>query len=110
MKKIKDKDLRELRRIHESIPKEWRERLTYSSLVTPAMAKTVELGLRDKNVSDHIKEKLRVIKESGLLHQKEMKVNRAVEKKINKYLEDEIQKSIEAGRLTDNREQHAKDK
>lgn len=109
MKKIHAKDLRELRRIQESIPKELRERLTYETMVTPTMAKVVELGLRDKNVDEKVKEKLRAIKESGLLHQKESVVNKSVERKIKAYLDEEIDRSIRAGRLTDNRNKHAED-
>jgi hypothetical protein len=109
MKEIKDSDLRELRRIHDSIPEDLKKRLTYERLVTPGMAQGIELMLRDKNLTPELKQRLETVKESGYFSQKETVTNRTAEKKISHYLDEQIRRSIEAGRLTDNRKKHAKD-
>lgn len=106
--KINNKDLKELQRIQKSIPKELSERLIVKRMITPATAQALELGLRDKNLSDEFKERLRIVKESGLFHQKEETVNKSVEKKIDAYLTEQIRRSIAAGRLSNNTENHAK--
>ena len=100
MKDISDRDLRELRRIQESIPKEWKDTLITKELVTPHMARGIEKMLRDKHLTAEQKEKLQAVRDSGYFHQTEEAVNKRVQKKIDKYLNEEINKSIKAGRLS----------
>lgn len=105
--KIKDKDLKELRRIQDSIPKELSSRLVVKRLVTPTMAKALSLALHDKNLDPKVRERMQNIWDSGVLHQKEDVVNESVQKKIDKYVSSEIEKSIAAGRLTKKPTNHA---
>jgi hypothetical protein len=98
--KIEDKDLAELRRIQESIPKDLQDRLIMKRAVTPTMAKVLSLLLREKGITKERKAQLQAVKDSGLLAQTEDVVNQSVQKQIDKYVTEEIEKSILAGRLT----------
>lgn len=100
MREIKDSDLKELRRIQESIPKDLRDRLIIKRNVTPTMAKALSLFLHRKDLTPEQREKAQAIKDSGILEQKEDVVNQAVQKKIDKYVSGEIERSIKAGRLS----------
>lgn len=101
MKEIKDSDLRELRRIQESIPKEWQDKLIVKRHVTPTMAKALSLFLHRKDLTPEQREQAQAIKDSGILEQKEDVVNQSVQKKIDRYVSEEIEKSIKAGRLSE---------
>lgn len=100
MTDLTDKDMREMRRIHESIPQDLQRRLIMKRAVTPNMAKAVLLGLREPHLDTETRRKLQHIKDSGILNQKEEVVNKSVQKKIDKYIEGEVIKSIKAGRLS----------
>lgn len=100
MKEIKESDLKELRRIQESIPKELKERLIMKRAVTPTMAKVLSMALHRKDLTPEQREKLQTVKDSGILEKKEEVVNETISKRIDKYLNDEINKSIAAGRLS----------
>jgi predicted urease superfamily metal-dependent hydrolase len=97
---ISDKDLRELKRIHETIPEDLKKRLVIKRAVTPTMAKMLSLAMHQKDIDPERLEKLQTIKDAGILDQKEEVINRSVEKKISKYLDGEIIKSVKAGRLS----------
>lgn len=107
MIELKESDLREIRRIQESIPEDLKRRIVIKRAVTPAMAQAVRLGLHSKDVPPEVKEKLQHIKDSGIVDQKEEVENKTVAKKIRRYVDSEIEKSIRAGRLSarPNREQ-----
>lgn len=100
MKEIKDSDLKELRRIQESIPKDLLDRLVVKRSVTPTMAKALSLFLHRKDLTPEQREKAQALKDSGILNQKEEVVNQSVQKKIDRYVSEEIEKSIKAGRLS----------
>lgn len=100
MKEIHEKDLRELQRIQDSIPKEWKDRLVIKRAVTPTMAKVLSIAMHTKGITEEQKQMYQNIKDSGLLSQTEDVENQSIKKKINKYVSDEIEKSIKAGRLS----------
>ena len=102
MTDIKDSDLKELRRIQESIPKEWSDKLIRKVYITPEHKKAVDEVLRRKDLTEVQREKVQAIKDSGYFAQKEEVVNKSIEKKIKQYVEAEIEKSKRAGRLTNN--------
>lgn len=100
MKELKESDLRELRRIQESIPDDLKRRLIIKRAATPTMAKMLSLALHRKDLTPEQREKFQTIKDSGILNKKEEVVNETIQKRIDKYLEKEINRSIAAGRLS----------
>jgi hypothetical protein len=99
MKDIKDKDLREMRRIQASIPEDLKKRLVRKVKVTPTMSKAIDLVLK-QDLTKEQREKFENIKKSGILEQKEEVVNKSVERAVDQYVTAEMLKSIRAGRLS----------
>jgi hypothetical protein len=99
MKHLTDKDLKELRRIHESVPQELKDRLTLERKVTPTMSNFVKKALKE-DLPEAKKEMLRNIQKSGILEQKEVVVNRSAERAVDQHITAEIIKAVRAGRLS----------
>ena len=101
MKKVKinDKELAELKRINESVPKEMKDRLIIKRNQIPTVNKVVSLALHDPDVPQKQKDRLKHLKEAGHFNLTSDEVNKTAQKEIDEYLNTEIAKSIVAGRL-----------
>lgn len=96
---LDEKQKTELIRIQNSIPQKMKDRLIIKRNQLPTVNKVVSLALKDPSISEKQKERLRHIKEAGLLDKKSEEVNQTAQKEIDEYLNEEIAKSIIAGRL-----------
>lgn len=96
---LDEKQKTELIRIQNSIPQKMKDRLIIKRNQLPTVNKVVSLALKDPSISVKQKERLRHIKEAGLLDKKSEEVNQTAQKEIDEYLNEEIAKSIIAGRL-----------
>ena len=97
---IDRKDYKELKRIQESIPEDFKKRLIIKRVQAPTVNKIVSLALHDKNTPQELKDQLQHLKDIGYFNKKEEVINKSVQKKIDKYVNMEIAKSIQAGRLS----------
>lgn len=96
---MKKKEIKELDRIGESIPKELLNRLIVQRYAAPAIRKVVKAALKDDGVSEEKKEQLRNLQSAGYFDKKEDVVNKSAQKEIDAYINEEIAKSVMAGRL-----------
>ena len=97
---ISDKDLKELRRIHDSIPEEWKKRVTVKQKVSPTVEWAVKKAIDSGELTAKKKNQFQNVLDSGVLSQEEDVENTKVTKKIDEYLKREMAKSIRAGRLS----------
>jgi translation elongation factor EF-1beta len=98
-KPIKPEHKKVLERIQNSIPKEWLDNLTRKEPIAEPVKEIIERALVDDEVSEEVKEKFRLVKDSGYLD-KEIEVeNGEITLKIDKYIDEEIEKAIKRGEL-----------
>lgn len=99
MKKINPKHLAVLRRIQASIPKEWLDSLIKKGPMAPVVKEVYERGIADPDVSEALKEKMRLVLNSGILD-KEVEISDSeIEAKIDSYVEEEMKKAVLRGEL-----------
>lgn len=93
--------MRELKRITESIPKEFLEALMKKETIAPTLKKVLEIGLTkdDSEVSPEEKAKFRTLINSGVLDREVEVLNHDTEKLIDEYLSAEIELAVKMGRL-----------
>jgi hypothetical protein len=99
MKKLTHENLIVLERIQKSIPKDLLKGLLKKEKIAPVVEEIVKRGLKDKEVTEAVKFKLRMIRDSGILKKKIDVLNESIAKKIDKYVEDEIKKAVKRGDL-----------
>lgn len=93
------KTSKELRRISENIPKELMDRLMKERYEYPTIRKVVNKALKDDEVDEVLKERLRHIKDIGAIDKKTQVVNRTAEKEIDEWMKNEVEKAIKLGRI-----------
>jgi hypothetical protein len=88
-----------LARIQNSIPKLWIDNVLTKVKAYPALIEIVEKGLSDSEVSQEVKDKLKLIQNNDELY-KEIEIeNPKYTKLIDKYTQREINKAIKRGEL-----------
>jgi len=99
LEKLSKEHLKVLARIQNSIPKEWTNNATHKEKATSVIEEVIEKALVDPEVSDEIKAKCLMIKNSGQLY-KEIEVdNPKITKLIEQFIDREIAKAIKRGEL-----------
>jgi hypothetical protein len=88
-----------LKRIQDSIPKEWLNKLVKKVPQAPTIKKAYERAITDPNVSDEIKRKAQMILDSGYLDKEIEVVDKKWETHINKFIDTEIAASVRRGEL-----------
>ena len=99
MEEISKSDMRELRRIQDSIPEEWKKRLLIKRKVSPNLARDVRKVANHPDLSEEQRRRVKTLIDSGALDQEEEVENKTITKKIAEYIKREQAKSIKAGRL-----------
>jgi uncharacterized membrane-anchored protein YjiN (DUF445 family) len=97
---MKKKDIKELKRIHDSIPESMRKRLMKKEKVTPTISKVIKMALKDPTMPPERRKEIQDLQDTGKFDQVEEVVNKKVEKEIDAYVLEEMRKSVLAGRLT----------
>ena len=90
---------RELRRIGDSMPKEYKEQLVEMVDISPSVRETFIRASTDPDISEELRQKAINIIKSGYLDKKVPQVNQETTKKINDYWDEQIALSIKLGRL-----------
>lgn len=88
-----------LKRIQDSIPKAWLEKLVRKVPQAPTIKKAYLRAIDDPNVSEEIKRKARIILDSGYLDKEIEVVDKKWEAHINKFIDTEIKASVKRGEL-----------
>lgn len=99
MKKLKPEHLKVLRRIQDSISKEWLDNVVMKEEIAPTSKLIIKKALKDKEVSKEVKERLKNALDSGYLDQMIEVTNPEIEKKIDDYVMEEIEKAVKRGEL-----------
>jgi hypothetical protein len=99
IKPIKAEYMKVLQRIQDSVPPELLAQITKRERIAQPVEEIIEKALVDPEVSDEVKTKFTMIRDSGYLD-KEIEVeNKEVAMKIDAYVEEEIKKAIARGEL-----------
>lgn len=88
-----------LKRIQDSVPKEWSEKLTVRKPVAPTIKEAYIRAINDPNVNDELKRKAQIILDSGLLDKEVEVINKRYETYISRFIDKEIEASIRRGEL-----------
>lgn len=93
------KVVKEIQRMSAEIPPEITQNLMKEVPVYSALTETVELGLKDPETKPELRKKLELIKESGMLNETEMVVDKDVEKKLDEWWANALEKAQKEGRI-----------
>jgi hypothetical protein len=96
---LTDAQLKVLKDIQDSVPKEWREKLITVEDKTPTMKFVVNEAIDKKLVKDELVEKLRVLRDNGEFDKKKEVVNPKLAKLIDQWVDRRIKKAIKNGQL-----------
>lgn len=96
---LKPEHIKVLTRIQNSIPREWLNNVTHTVKEDTVILDIVEKGLADPEVSEEVKAKLRLVKESGYATPEREVENTKITKLIDDYVKKEIKKAIARGEL-----------
>lgn len=99
MEKLTDKQKAVLKRIQDSIPKEWLCNATTEQETYPALKEIIDKALADPETSKELRDKCLMIKNSGHLDRKSTIENPKFTKLIDQYVQREIKKAIKRGEL-----------
>lgn len=88
-----------LKRIQDSVPKEWLAKLVVKKPVAPTIRMAYERALNDPDVSDELKNKARILLDSGYLDKEVEVVDKRYETYINKFIDKEIEAAVKRGEL-----------
>jgi hypothetical protein len=88
-----------LKRIQDSIPKEWLNKLVKKVPQAPTIKMAYERALKDPDVSDEIKRKAQMILDGGYLDKEIEVIDKKWETHINKFIDAEIEASVKRGEL-----------
>lgn len=97
--RLKPEYVKILRRIQDSVPKEWIAKLTRKVPVAPTIKKAYERAVKDPEVNDELKRKAQLILDSGYLDKEVEVIDKRVENQINKYIDKEIEAAVIKGEL-----------
>lgn len=89
----------EIKQIAKTIPQEILSKLLVEEPAYPAVLELIEKGLADPNSTPELKERLQLVKDSGMLNEKVVVVDKSVEALLDKWWEEELAKAIKDGRL-----------
>ena len=96
---LKPEHAKVLKRIQDSIPKEYFEKLIRKEPVAPTMKKGFEMALKDPNVGPELKRKAQIILDSGYLDKEIEVVDKRYENLIDKFIDKEIEAAVRRGEL-----------
>ena len=86
-------------RIQNSIPKMWIENVTHKEQLAPTIKEVIERALLDPEVSEEVKARCLMIKNSGDLDKERDVENPKYAKLIDSYIDREIKKAVKRGEL-----------
>jgi len=89
---MKKKHMRVLQGIQDNLPKDLLGKLMVQKPIAPALIEIIERGLVDPEVTQEVKDKLQLMKDTGAVHKTKEVVDPEVEQKIIDYYETEIEK------------------
>lgn len=90
---------RVLKSISDRVPSALTSALMEEKPMTPATIEAVNLAIDDPETPIKLRDRLILVRDSGLLNQTELVVNPEIEKQIDEWFADEIKKEIALGRL-----------
>ena len=88
-----------LKRIQDSIPTEWLNKLVKKVPVAPTIKMAYERAVKDPDVSDELKRKAQIILDGGYLDRETQVVDKRYENYINKFIDKEIELAVRRGEL-----------
>lgn len=99
IKPLKESYWKVIKRIQDSIPKEWQEKLVKKVPQSPTMKLVCERAIKDPNVGEELKKKAQTLLDSGLLDTMVEVVDKRYEKYIDNYVQKEIESAVKRGEL-----------
>ena len=90
---------RVLKSISDRVPEELTMALMQEQPMAPATIEAVNKAIDDPETPLKLRERLILVRDSGLLNQTELVVNPEIEKQVDEWFADEIKTAIKLGRL-----------
>lgn len=99
LNQLTPEQLKVIARIQNSIPKMWLDNITHKEKPGGVALEIIEKALVDPEVSEEVKQKCRLMKDSGYLDKEIDVENPQYTKLIDEYVEREIKKAVKRGEL-----------
>ena len=102
MKKLTEQQIKTLKDINDSVPKQWYQQLIKKVWAYPGIRELVDKGLKRPDLLDPVpglREKLETIKKSEEYSKTEEVIDEVIEKKIDEHLTRKVRQAIEKGLL-----------
>ena len=99
VEKIKPEVTKVLKRIQDSVPQEWLDKLNKRVPIAPTIKYAFERAVKDPNVSEELKRKAQIMLDSGYLDKEVDKIDKRYEGYISRYIDKEIEKAVARGEI-----------